>query len=653
MRRRLLDSTERRKASGNPILVKSVARRDNGLNVYGKSEQFSTTGAQLFDKDTVTLDSYINDGNGNVLPDSTKTICASDYISVSGLSNIFVSGSSGNEWMAFYDSDKAFVSGKNGYGLIQVPENSAYARFTIKKDSLDTCMINEGTTAKPYEPYTGGKPSPSPEYPQEIVSAGSVMTTGAQLFDISRVVSNDYVVNNGDGSLTVNSIEYSNGVTAGGNAKLLNYCPNMEVGKTYTLSAKTTAQGTKQIYLESSQSVWIFGKSKQITEEDLNSNVYWYADDVNSTAVVSDIMINEGSELLPYEPYTGGKPAVNPEAGEIGVEVYGGNLLKPNSETDGKTTVLRNVSVTQDNMRFSFKGTSISSSGGRLSEFGRVTLSPGIYYLSAYGLKNNFLTPFLSKVSDNSAFESTGSFEVTEELELILGFNFMGNTIFDEEIEIMLNVDSEPLPYEPYKQSQTVTFNTPGGLPGIPVNSNGNYTDTEGQQWVCDSIEYHRGKLSYVQRVKWIEFDGSEDEKWSLYSNETYKGFHTVIDEMKPSDFSSGYCNLLPVDVKVSSKFPGIWLGTTTTSNLGKDMSVHNVNPTYATTVEEWKTWLSKNPIKVLYQLETPIVTPIEDTELIEQLKEMHTNRPTTTVLSSEDCGIQLEYKTKKYLEVN
>ncbi len=32
-------------------------------------------------------------------------------------------------------------------------------------------MLNAGDTALPWEPYTGGKPSPSPDYPQEIQSA--------------------------------------------------------------------------------------------------------------------------------------------------------------------------------------------------------------------------------------------------------------------------------------------------------------------------------------------------------------------------------------------------------------------------------------------------------------------------------------------------
>ena len=35
-----------------------------------------------------------------------------------------------------------------------------------------TLQIEKGNTVTPYEPYTGGKPSPSPEYPQEIKSVG-------------------------------------------------------------------------------------------------------------------------------------------------------------------------------------------------------------------------------------------------------------------------------------------------------------------------------------------------------------------------------------------------------------------------------------------------------------------------------------------------
>lgn len=48
-------------------------------------------------------------------------------------------------------------------------------------------------------------------------------------------------------------------------------------------------------------------------------------------------------------------------------------------------------------------------------------------------------------------------------------------------------------------EPQSLTLATPNGLPGIKVDSNGNYTDKNGQQWVCDEIDLGRGK--YVQRV--------------------------------------------------------------------------------------------------------------------------------------------------------
>ena len=46
---------------------------------------------------------------------------------------------------------------------------------------------------------------------------------------------------------------------------------------------------------------------------------------------------------------------------------------------------------------------------------------------------------------------------------------------------------------------QTITIPVSGGLPGIPVASGGNYTDANGQQWVCDEIDFGRGV--YVKRI--------------------------------------------------------------------------------------------------------------------------------------------------------
>ena len=46
---------------------------------------------------------------------------------------------------------------------------------------------------------------------------------------------------------------------------------------------------------------------------------------------------------------------------------------------------------------------------------------------------------------------------------------------------------------------QDITIPVSSGLPGIPVASGGNYTDANGQQWICDEIDLGRGV--YVQRI--------------------------------------------------------------------------------------------------------------------------------------------------------
>ena len=70
-------------------------------------------------------------------------------------------------------------------------------------------------------------------------------------------------------------------------------------------------------------------------------------------------------------------------------------------------------------------------------------------------------------------------------------------------------------------KTQTLTLPTPNGLPGIPVTSGGNYTDPQGQQWVCDEVDLERGVK--VQRVYKVDVDG-ENVKFvqaDIYANLT------------------------------------------------------------------------------------------------------------------------------------
>lgn len=72
----------------------------------------------------------------------------------------------------------------------------------------------------------------------------------------------------------------------------------------------------------------------------------------------------------------------------------------------------------------------------------------------------------------------------------------------------MITGENQTEDYEPYHNPQTLTLSTPNGLPGIPVTSGGNYTDENGQQWVCDEVDLERGVK--VQRVDKGAFDATK-----------------------------------------------------------------------------------------------------------------------------------------------
>ena len=84
---------------------------------------------------------------------------------------------------------------------------------------------------------------------------------------------------------------------------------------------------------------------------------------------------------------------------------------------------------------------------------------------------------------------------------------FKKDETIDFETSIQLEIGTEATEYEPYHE-QLLALPTPNSLPGIPVTSDGNYTDQNGQQWVCDEVDLERGVK--VQRVDKTAFDSTK-----------------------------------------------------------------------------------------------------------------------------------------------
>ena len=164
------------------IITDSSEREIQDLNIYGKTTQMSTRGVNLWSKESkITFTA-----TKQVVFDTP--IPAGDYV-VSA--NVTTSDKDGDVClMLFYYTD----SGSKGANLTRAGRASAKITFTsdVKHVVLyagsnangsanDTAtfadiQLEKGSTATAYEPYTGGKPSPSPEYEQDIESAGKLNT---------------------------------------------------------------------------------------------------------------------------------------------------------------------------------------------------------------------------------------------------------------------------------------------------------------------------------------------------------------------------------------------------------------------------------------------------------------------------------------------
>lgn len=179
--------------TGILVLPNSLNALLERLELGGKTEQVQTSGKQLFDAKNAELNKWVGStgiiatvGRNcifrlNVKPNTVyqvNILSASSTFSFSQFSkeNVFL------ERTVFSKGTKSFKC--------TTTEDVDYAYFLIG-DTVDNIngiindvMLYEGEEYKNYEPYTGGKPSPSQEYQQEIKSVGK-WNEGTQKYEVS------------------------------------------------------------------------------------------------------------------------------------------------------------------------------------------------------------------------------------------------------------------------------------------------------------------------------------------------------------------------------------------------------------------------------------------------------------------------------------
>lgn len=289
------------------VILKNCAQAPfKQFSTLGNSHQDSTTGKQLFDVSALkNISGFSVDEDGFIMQKVYNTT------SPKTLKELIPSIEAGKSYYLSVDNPDDFTGFFGFTGSVSAWHKNQ--TFVPKEDDLNIrpgivskvggnaryrLMITEGQTASPYEPYTGGKPSPSHDYPQQIKNVGKwneekqkyevdVRVTGKNLFDKDSVQLN---VEFGDANSDFISMKDGWFVS--------DFIPVFS-GKTYFISGKKTGYGYKLYDIDKH-----FIKNIQLTHGRLSVE-----DGINYVRIngemkdLKNIQVELGTTATSYEPY--------------------------------------------------------------------------------------------------------------------------------------------------------------------------------------------------------------------------------------------------------------------------------------------------------------------------------------------------------------
>ena len=592
-----------------------------GLDVVGKSEQVATTGAQLqpFGYDTIThvgvtltikndlvslLGTATYSGGRNTLKLPDVTLQAGSYtISVSDAINAVMAVTD--------DANSVIVQGANIKELKFniVKETSIHIGFNVVSGNVYNItglriMLNAGDTALPWEPYTGGAPSPSPEYPQDIISVGT-MSTGAQMLDFEQCLkewNSKYTQSSGRvytvnalGTGFQNPISFSDEdikVTLSGKVRDIS-------GSAYRIDLLDSSGNLVGRIIKDTKS--ITGMASKIRLNFAEGGVGEYA----------DIMLNAGDTALPWEPYTGGKPSPSVEyPQEVKVTATGAQLFYKSLATlqgicaEADITDKRAIKITfargnggkyagfivDDKINLVGKTLTVSYSGIVLSKSG-LTPSVRLYWIDDNGSVLSYVV-YVNKSPTTITIEDPQNDAATK-LALLLYTDASNAAVVNDYViykDIMLNAGEVPLPWEPYRSaSASITLSEP--LRGI-----GEYRDR---------IMCRDGEWGIERYWKSTVLDGKENANILTNTGKCNRFVISIPDKNKTLNqvFSDVYRY-------------AVGFGTAAGNIDSYENCIAGYNNTIRVCaaladVESFKMQLGQNPATVIYPLATPTWEPL------------------------------------------
>lgn len=632
-------------ASGAEItLDDSAYRQVRDLQLYGYSKQIQTTGAQLYDANSnansvsgVML--YIDD-DGYVILNGTATndVFFNSSVESPFSGNVYVSMNNitvnGNVIFRFLNEGGAII---NNLALDAVSKTASYnlmedvhtmtiriANGTTLNNFKMRPMINSGSSPLPWEPYSGGVASPSPDWPQPIHSVADEVN----LLNLNKSVSSTYagitVTSNGDGSFSYKgtATEQNINVWLAGNYGVETPVISLKKGE-YGAPNTEALFYNGTTYLNQFNVISVPDGGMDITGIRVPSAKIGTSYDKTIYP-----MLNVGSTPLPWRPY-----GHNVTVRSAGAQLIDSEVFK-NATSNGVTSEIDNdgyIVLNGTATAITFFATPISLNSDQQ------------FFISANNPYANADIALRLSVADGSVATTdfplatvNGTKEWTTKKNAA---NFTiriqdGTTLTNFRLRPMLSKGSSPLPWQPYVTPSSALITLTDSLRGIPVDSGGNYTDESGQQWIADYI-YRRqtdGKWMLWRNCGEAEYDGSEDEAWTLSSNLAGR-YITSIEN------ATTYANALSdnfINIKTSDweKLGGFVI---------EDLAGHSYFNTQISTLEAWKAWLSANPQNVVYQLATPTIEELPE-DVQAELNGLYTYNLHTDMWNNDGAYMNLKY---------
>lgn len=657
------------------------------IQIDGKSEQTTTKGNQLLDfskydsssSATMTL-TFEND----VL--TTTCIASGPYMSFTWIITDLIKANPGKT-LSFtfdkYDASQATDSSVNlqiytgsnvsYFGLVRsdgtsvpytIPEdvsNISTVNFRILPNNLKTPkastlvitkpMLQFGTDKLEYESYTGRQPSPNPDYPSEIKTVKGVrnyFTLGNNTLSgigVTVDYKNSELTLNGTTTNSGNIFQKNDDISYDGYRKIGTFKKG-----TYTLSSKlisgsfTIPDGCSfAIYLRDDKQTRItyitnsfaFNNTFTLTEEtNLYFQIHCNSGGIIFEDVTVDFQIEEGSIAHKIVPYGSWLEVKN--TGKNKLEFVDGTYSHNGITADienGKITLNGTATATSfiainNAFNYTFKANQKYT-----ISFNNKTLTRGTDARFRFSKNRGIVVKdfYFNNINSSQTFYFTEDTEV-KWIQIRTGVNITYDNFI---IFPQLEKGSTATEYEPYKETSTLIdmnkYDSDGNITGYyELSSIG---DTK------DILTIQNGQATINQKIGKVVLDGSEVWIANRTTTPYVYGSSIITDYLKTNE---NICKSNYFESTINGGY-GVMTDNQIKFRYASDGNYAlYICTTIASTLANFKTWLSENPVTVYYILAEPETITLNgsyDIELFEG-----TNNITTT--DELQPNMKIEYYT-------